>query len=79
VPKRNFDEQICAAVARILREERTKKKLSLNVLATKAGLSYQIISYIERELRRPRLDTLVRITSALEIELSEVLKRAERM
>jgi transcriptional regulator with XRE-family HTH domain len=47
-------------------------------LAAKAGLSYQIISYIERELRTPKLDTLVRIANALEIELSEVIRRAER-
>jgi transcriptional regulator with XRE-family HTH domain len=78
VRKQNVDQQICTAVAHILREERLKRKLSLNVLAAKAGLSYQIISYIERELRTPKLDTLVRITSALEIELSDVLRRAER-
>ena len=78
MPKRNVEQQICTAVARILREERLKKKLSLNVLSAKAGLSYQIISYIERELRTPKLDTLLRITSALGIELSDVLRRAER-
>jgi transcriptional regulator with XRE-family HTH domain len=78
VPKQNVDQQICTAVAHILREERLKRKLSLNVLGAKAGLSYQIISYVERELRTPKLDTLVRITSALGIEISDVLRRAER-
>lgn len=72
------EQRICTAVARILREERLKKKLSLNILAAKAGLSYQIISYMERELRTPKLDTLARITFALGIDLSEVIKRAER-
>lgn len=72
------DQQICTAVARILREERLKAKISLNRLAAKAGLSYQIISYIERELRTPKLDTLVRIANALGIQLSDVIRRAER-
>jgi len=78
VPRQCVDQQICKAVAHILREERLKRNLSLNVLAAKAGLSYQIISYIERELRTPKLDTLVRITFALGIDLSEIVKRAER-
>jgi ribosome-binding protein aMBF1 (putative translation factor) len=78
VPTPKIDRKICSAVARILHEERGKKDISLNALAAKAGLSYQIISYVEREMRIPKLDTLVRITSALGIELSEVIKRAER-
>jgi len=78
VSVQKFDKQICKAVARILREERLRRNLSLNVLGAKAGLSYQIISYIERELRTPKLDTLVRITFALGIELSDVIERAER-
>ena len=78
VSVQKFDEKICSAVSRILQEERVKQKLSLNALAAKAGLSYQIISYIEREMRTPKLDTLARITFALEIKLSDVLKRAER-
>ena len=72
------DQRICSAVARILREERLKKNLSLNVLAANAGLSYQIISYIERGMRTPKLDTLVRIALALDLNLSDVLRRAER-
>ena len=78
MPKQSVDQQICTAVAHLLREERLKRNLSLNVLAAKAGLSYQIISYIERQMRTPKLDTLVRITSALGIELSDLLRRAER-
>lgn len=72
----SHDRKVCSAIARIIREERMKRKISLNMLASKAGLSYQIISYIERELRTPKLDTLVRITDALGVPLSDLLKRA---
>ena len=46
-------------------------------LAAKAGLSRSIISLIERGLRNPTLDTLLRITDVLEIPLGDVVKRAE--
>ncbi len=67
---------ICSRVAQILREEREKQGLSMNMLADKAGLSQQMISYVERELRNPSLDTLLLITEALELDLWRVLKKA---
>jgi len=45
-------------------------------VAERAGLSQQMISYVERELRNPTLDTLMRITDALEIDLADVIRRA---
>jgi len=35
-----------------------------------------MISYVEREMRNPTLDTLLRITDVLGIELSHVVARA---
>lgn len=68
---------ISAEVARLLREARERKDLSMTQLAAKAGLSLSIISFLERGLRNPTLETLLRITEVLEIELSELLARAE--
>jgi transcriptional regulator with XRE-family HTH domain len=48
----------------------------MTVLAQRAGLSQQSVSYVEREMRIPNLDTLLRITSVLGIELDEIVKRA---
>ena len=48
----------------------------MSSVATKAGLSYQMISYVERGLRVPGLDTLLRITSALEIDPADLLRQA---
>ena len=67
---------ISSKVAELLREERERKSLSMTVLAGRAGLSQQSISYIERGLRIPNLDTLIRLTDALEIELWPLLKKA---
>jgi hypothetical protein len=44
-----------------------RRALSLSTLAERAGLSYRMISYAERQTRNPTLDTLLRITAALEL------------
>lgn len=74
----NTAEAVSSQVARLLREERIKRHLSLNELATNAGLSRQMVSYIEQEKRNPSLDTLLRIARALQINLDDVLRRARR-
>jgi transcriptional regulator with XRE-family HTH domain len=70
---------ICAAVAQILQKERTRRKLTLAAVAAKSGLSYQMIRFVESQRRNPTLDTLLRICGAMEIELLDVLKRANRL
>ncbi|MGH7950969.1 MAG: helix-turn-helix domain-containing protein [Limisphaerales bacterium] len=47
-------------------------------LGVSAGLSQQAISYVEREMRIPNLDTLLRITGALKISLGDVINQAMR-
>ena len=69
---------VCARVAKILRQERVKRDLSMNLVAERAGLSQQIISYIEREMRNPTLETLLRIAAAIEIDFVDVLRRATK-
>jgi transcriptional regulator with XRE-family HTH domain len=60
----------------MLREERRKQGISMEELATRAGLSQSMISLLERDLRNPTLDTLLRITDVLEIDLPDVLRAA---
>lgn len=62
----------------ILREERLSQGLSMIQLAEKSGLSQSIISLIERGLRSPTMDTMLRLTEALDVPLSDVIKRAEK-
>jgi len=69
---------VCAQVARILREERIKRGLSMTVLAQEAGLSQAMISFVEREIRNPSLDTLLRISTVLNVQLDDVIRRARQ-
>ena len=56
-----------------------KRDLSLNLLAEKAGLSRQTVSYVEQEVQSPSLDTLLRITWALEVDLEKIVARARKL
>jgi transcriptional regulator with XRE-family HTH domain len=71
-------QTICGAVAKILRAERIKAGLSMTRLSARAGLSQQSVSYLERQLRVPNLDTLLRICEALQIDLAKVISRAAK-
>lgn len=60
----------------MLRDERQRQGLSMTVLAQRAGLSQSMISFVEREIRNPSLDTLLRMTEVLDVNLGEIIKRA---
>ena len=65
------------ATVRLLAQKRQALKLSMNVVAKRAGLSHSMISRVEHELRKPTLDTLLRIAEAMEIDLWPLVKEAE--
>lgn len=68
-----FCEAICLGVVRALRDERQRQGISMEVLAEKAGLSKGMVSLVERDLRNPTLNTIVRIARALNMDLGKLL------
>jgi transcriptional regulator with XRE-family HTH domain len=78
MPVNKMSEAICSQVAHLLKEERVKGGLSLSLVAQKAGLSRQTVSFVEQELRIPTLDTLLRITMAMGIDLEEIIAKARK-
>jgi transcriptional regulator with XRE-family HTH domain len=69
---------VCVEIVRLLREERERKGLSKYALAESSGLSEQMIGYVERGQRNPSLETVVRIAAGLEIDLGDIIKRANK-
>jgi transcriptional regulator with XRE-family HTH domain len=65
-------------MAKLLKAQREKSRLSMTALAAKAGLSQQMISYVERGIRNPTLDTLLRITAVLDVPLGKMITKAEK-
>ncbi len=69
---------VCSAIAHILQKERCERGLSLSAVAERAGLSYQMVGFVEKQKRNPTLDTLLRICDAMDIEFGDVLRRASK-
>ena len=78
MPQIGKARKITLDVVRRLREERLARKWSAYRLAKNSGVSQQMIGYMEKGLRNPTLETLLRIALALEVDLSKLLKRARR-
>jgi transcriptional regulator with XRE-family HTH domain len=76
VSKANPSRQIVAEVARQLKAERIRREISMTKVAEASGLSQQMISYVERGMRSPTLDTLLRIAAVLNVDLSKMIKSA---
>jgi transcriptional regulator with XRE-family HTH domain len=62
----------------MLHHERVAQNLSLTRVAESAALSRQAVSYIEQGRRIPSLETLLRITRVLKLDLADVIRRADR-
>jgi len=71
-------EKICEETFRLLRERREDLGLSMNEVARRTGLSQQTVSFVERGMRMPTLDTLLRISGALDLNLWELLRKASK-
>ena len=67
-------DKISAKIGLKIVLERTKRRLSQEKLAELSDLSKNSLGAIERGTSSPSIDTLDRIASALEIELSELVK-----
>ena len=67
-----------ANVASILREERKARGLSMNTVAERSGLSPQMVSYVEREMRAPTLETFFCLCHALSLDPSTTIHLAQK-
>ena len=74
----NYTKVLCMNVSRLFREERERQDLSLTRLSEKAGLSRQTIGFLEQRKRIPTLETMARIAAALDVELSDLIREAEK-
>lgn len=64
-------------VGRVIAQIRKEKGLSQEVLSGLADIGRTHLSAIERGERKPTLETLYRIACALDMKMSEIVKRIE--
>ncbi|RKY30675.1 MAG: transcriptional regulator [Candidatus Omnitrophota bacterium] len=70
-------KRIYKMIGKRIREERKRKGLTQEDLAFKAGVSVNFIGQIERATKKPSIDTLEKISSALGIELKNLFEDVE--
>jgi transcriptional regulator with XRE-family HTH domain len=68
----------CRKIIQLLQEERERQGLSKYAIAQKSGLSQQAVGYMEKGHRIPSLETVLRVAKAMDMNLSEIIKRAEK-
>jgi transcriptional regulator with XRE-family HTH domain len=78
VPKPTTRDLIHSAVIASLQKRREELGLSMTQVAEKSGLSLSMISFVEREIRKPTLASLLRIAEALDVDLWKLLRDATR-
>jgi transcriptional regulator with XRE-family HTH domain len=62
-----------------IRERREDQRLTIEELATEAGVDTSYLSGIERLGRNPSWSKLAKIVEALKIDASELIERAEQI
>ncbi|MGO8698488.1 MAG: helix-turn-helix domain-containing protein [Limisphaerales bacterium] len=65
-------------IVRILREERRRLGLSKYAVEQRGGISQQMVGYVERGLRRPSLETALRMAEGLGVDLADIIKKARK-
>ncbi len=66
-----------AQLGSAIRRLRTEHELTIEVLASKAGIHWTYLTGVERGRRNPTLKVIAAISDALEIEVSALMRLAE--
>jgi transcriptional regulator with XRE-family HTH domain len=69
-------ENIRKEIVRLLKEERKRRKLSKYAVAQRSGVSESMVGLVERDLRNPSIELLLRLSDGIGANLSEVIKKA---
>jgi len=64
-------------IGKELRRARKEAGLSQEQLAEEAGIHRTYVSLLERDVKSPTVDVLLRICEALEMKASDILKRID--
>jgi transcriptional regulator with XRE-family HTH domain len=78
VPAPKHYEAVRIEVIRLLREERQRRKISNYAVAQNSGVSESMLSLVERGLRNPTLELLLRIADGIGADLPDLIKQAQR-
>jgi len=77
VPGIRHYEAICDEIIRLLQQDRKRRKLSNYAVSQNSGVSESMLSLVERGLRHPTLELVLRIADGIGADLPALIKKAE--
>ena len=69
-------ETLRSEIIRLLREERELRKLSKYAVSQRSGVSQSMLSLVERGLRNPTMELVLRIADGIGADLPAIIKKA---
>ncbi len=70
--------ELSGRIVELLREERERQGLSKYAVEQRSGISQQMVGFVERGLRRPSLETALRMAAGLGVDLADIIKKASK-
>jgi transcriptional regulator with XRE-family HTH domain len=64
-----------SAIIQFLAEERKKRGISKYQIEQRAGISQQMVGYVESAAKNPSLETMLRIAGGIGVNLGDVIKK----
>ena len=77
MPAIRYYEAINAEIIRLLKKEREQRKLSKYAIAQRSGISQSMISLIERGLRNPTMELVLRLADGIDADLPAIIAKAQ--
>jgi transcriptional regulator with XRE-family HTH domain len=72
-------EAIRKEIIRLLQRERERRKLSKYAVAQRSGVSESMLSLVERGLRNPTMEWMLRLADGIGADLAPFISRARRV
>jgi len=76
VPGIAYYEAIRKEIVRLLQEERQRRNLSNYAVAQRSGVSESMLSLVQRGLRNPTMELLLRIADGVGADLPTLIRKA---
>ena len=77
MPNTGHHEAIRIEIVSLLRQERERRKLSKYVVSQRSGVSQSMLSLVERGLRNPTMELMLRIADGIGTDLPQLVKKAQ--
>ena len=77
MPSIGHYQALSAEIIRLLRDELTRRKLSKYAVSKRSGVSQSMLSLVERGLRNPTMELMLRIADGVGADLPRIIKKAQ--